>query len=124
MKMLILENLRTGEADCEPLIPMPGQEALIKGEHFKTEVVDSQLLALSYLDKSVDIRLDNESIKIKVIRALKLTNWVQKDAAKLVGISPRAFHYQCKRFGIRHEKWVQKGNKKPRLKLKVMRKTG
>ncbi len=116
MKMLIIEY-SDGTADCEPYIPMPGQDALIADKRLNTPLVESELLALSYLDKPQDLKIDDGAIKKKVIKALELSNWVQKDAAKLVGISPRSFHYHCKRFEIVCKKWTQVGNKKPRLKI-------
>ncbi|MBW1898479.1 MAG: sigma-54-dependent Fis family transcriptional regulator, partial [Deltaproteobacteria bacterium] len=35
-----------------------------------------------------------------IVRALRQTNGVQKDAAELLGISRRAIHYKIKKFGI------------------------
>ncbi len=35
-----------------------------------------------------------------LIEALRMSNWVQKDAAELVGISPRVINYKIKTLGI------------------------
>src|SRR5215471_14419008 len=35
-----------------------------------------------------------------VVEALKMSNWVQKDAAELLGISPRVMNYKIKILGI------------------------
>ena len=35
-----------------------------------------------------------------VIEALKMSNWVQKDAAELLAISPRVMNYKIKTLGI------------------------
>jgi transcriptional regulator with GAF, ATPase, and Fis domain len=35
-----------------------------------------------------------------VIEALKMSNWVQKDAAELLGISPRVMNYKIKILNI------------------------
>jgi len=122
MKMLIIENLKTGEADCEPYIPMQGQIALVQGAHFRCSIIDSQLLALSYLDRPQDLKIDDEAIKSKIIRALELSNWVQKDAAKLLNISPKAIWDRIHKYDIVHPggKWFQRSGRKP--KLKVVRK--
>ena len=40
-----------------------------------------------------------------IIRALTENLWVQKDAAKCLGISPRALNYKIKKFGITHQNW-------------------
>jgi len=35
-----------------------------------------------------------------VVEALRMSNWVQKDAAELLGISPRVMNYKIKTLGI------------------------
>ena len=40
-----------------------------------------------------------------ILAALRENNWVQKDAAKCLGVSPRALNYKIKKFGIRHQGW-------------------
>ncbi|WP_462325137.1 sigma 54-interacting transcriptional regulator [Desulfoplanes sp.] len=40
-----------------------------------------------------------------ILAALRENNWVQKDAAKRLGVSPRALNYKIKKFGIRHQGW-------------------
>jgi DNA-binding NtrC family response regulator len=39
-----------------------------------------------------------------ILRALEKAGWVQKDAAKLLGISRRALHYKIKKYGINPDK--------------------
>lgn len=39
-----------------------------------------------------------------IIEALKMSNWVQKDAAELLAISPRVINYKIQKLGIRLEK--------------------
>ncbi|MDZ7374106.1 MAG: sigma-54 dependent transcriptional regulator [candidate division KSB1 bacterium] len=43
--------------------------------------------------------------KRAILAALSRSNWVQKDAAKLLGISPRALNYKIAHFGITHPSW-------------------
>ncbi len=40
-----------------------------------------------------------------IIRALEESLWVQKNAAKKLGISPRALNYKINKFGITHPHW-------------------
>lgn len=40
-----------------------------------------------------------------VLRALEENLWIQKDAAKRLGISPRALNYKVKKLGITHPRW-------------------
>ena len=42
--------------------------------------------------------------KTLVIQALKKANWVQKDAAAILGISRRVINYKIKKYNIRPEK--------------------
>jgi len=51
-----------------------------------------------------------ESEKNTIIRALKQTRGVQKDAAKLLGISRRAIHYKIKKFEIDSSALRSNGN--------------
>ncbi|MFX1555370.1 MAG: helix-turn-helix domain-containing protein [Promethearchaeota archaeon] len=40
-----------------------------------------------------------------ILNALEKTNWVQKDAAVLLGISKRVMNYKIKKHGIRNQRW-------------------
>ena len=39
-------------------------------------------------------------LQAAIVEALKMSNWVQKDAAELLGISPRVMNYKIKTLGI------------------------
>ena len=43
-----------------------------------------------------------------IIEALKMSNWVQKDAAQLLGISRRVINYKIKNYKISKESWCEK----------------
>ena len=51
--------------------------------------------------------IDNlaQTEKDLVVAALEKTMWIQKDAAALLGISPRALNYKIKKFDITHPRW-------------------
>ncbi len=40
-----------------------------------------------------------------ILQALKLSDWIQKDAAELLGVSSRVLNYKIKRFNITHPQW-------------------
>ncbi|MDZ7317500.1 MAG: helix-turn-helix domain-containing protein [candidate division KSB1 bacterium] len=40
-----------------------------------------------------------------ILTALKRTKWVQREAARLLGISPRALNYKISQHDIRHDGW-------------------
>jgi DNA-binding NtrC family response regulator len=56
------------------------------------------------------IRLE-EAEKELIRQALERTGWVQKEAARLLGVSSRALNYKISRFGFTHPGWKQ--NKTP-----------
>ncbi len=41
----------------------------------------------------------------KVLAVLKENLWIQKDAAKQLGISPRMLNYKIKKYGLKHPRW-------------------
>jgi len=43
--------------------------------------------------------------KEAIMKALQMTNWVQKDAALMLGISPRALNYKINQHDITHPSW-------------------
>jgi DNA-binding NtrC family response regulator len=43
-----------------------------------------------------------------IIEALKMSNWVQKDAAELLGVSRRVLNYKVKIHNITHDRWRRK----------------
>ena len=43
--------------------------------------------------------------KETILSALENSDWIQKDAAKLLRISPRALNYRIRKLGIRHSRW-------------------
>ena len=57
-------------------------------------------------DRATVVRIPPTGIPLEeierqaVVEALKMSNWVQKDAAELLGISPRVMNYKIKILGI------------------------
>jgi DNA-binding NtrC family response regulator len=45
--------------------------------------------------------------KDAVLEALEKSNYVQKEAAKLLGISKRVIHYKIQQFNIKHPRWIK-----------------
>jgi len=48
-----------------------------------------------------------EMEKDLLLQALSMSGWVQKEAAKLLGLSTRVLNYKVKHFGIKHPSWKQ-----------------
>jgi len=60
-----------------------------------------------------ELHLPAEGIKLLdmerklVMDALEKANWVQKEAARFLGVSRRVMHYKIQKFGIRNSNWVR-----------------
>ncbi|SFM94221.1 sigma-54 interaction domain-containing protein [Thermodesulforhabdus norvegica] len=54
-----------------------------------------------------------EEEKQRIIEALEKCNWIQKEAARVLNISPRMLNYKIKKYGITHPQWRvhRKGNR-------------
>jgi DNA-binding NtrC family response regulator len=63
---------------------------------------------------SMGIKIPPTGIKLEelerttIIEALKMCNWVQKDAADLLGVSRRVLNYKVKIHNITHDRWRRK----------------
>ena len=58
-------------------------------------VVDPGLLNLELLEKQA------------LLEALRRTNWIQKEAAKLLGVSSRVMNYKVAKHGITNDRWTK-----------------
>ncbi|HEV8700305.1 MAG TPA: sigma-54 dependent transcriptional regulator [Candidatus Polarisedimenticolia bacterium] len=48
--------------------------------------------------------------KTALLEALKRSNWIQKEAAKLLGVSSRVMNYKVHKHGITHDRWSKNRN--------------
>jgi DNA-binding NtrC family response regulator len=51
------------------------------------------------------LRLSDQEEKEIIFRALEKNLWIQKDAARQLGLTPRALNYRIKKHGITHSRW-------------------
>jgi len=49
----------------------------------------------------------NEIEKQAILAALDMTHWVQKDAAAVLGVSPRVLNYKIKSHHLTHTSWLR-----------------
>lgn len=54
---------------------------------------------------SKHLRLSSQEEKELIYRALQKNLWIQKDAARDLGLTPRALNYRIKKHGITHARW-------------------
>ncbi len=47
----------------------------------------------------------SDSERDNIIAALEKTLWIQKDAAQILGVSPRVLNHKIKKLGITHKRW-------------------
>ena len=55
--------------------------------------------------KPAGLTLSPDQEKALISRALQDNLWIQKDAARQLGITPRALNYRIKKLGITHTRW-------------------
>lgn len=79
-------------------LSMPGKDYFAAGGKERRQPPGESLLSVDTLDL-------NEIERQAIIRALEMRNWVQKDAAELLGISPRALNYKIQYHNITHASW-------------------
>jgi transcriptional regulator with GAF, ATPase, and Fis domain len=79
-------------------LSMSGKDYFAAGGKDRRRSSDGELLSLDTLNLEV---IEKEAI----LRALELRNWVQKDAAQLLGVSPRALNYKINYHNITHSTW-------------------
>jgi DNA-binding NtrC family response regulator len=93
------------------------ERAVLMAECNLIGVDDLSLNAATADTSSIDalgIKIPPAGIKLDdlerntIIEALKMTNWVQKDAAELLGVSRRVLNYKVKIHNINHDRWRRK----------------
>ena len=93
------------------------ERAVLMAESNLIGVEDLTLTATKGDASSIDalgIKIPPSGIKLDdlerntIIEALKMTNWVQKDAAELLGVSRRVLNYKVKIHNINHDRWRRK----------------
>jgi len=55
--------------------------------------------------QAVGLRLSEDQEKDMISNALEENLWIQKDAARQLGITPRALNYRINKLGITHSRW-------------------
>ena len=71
----------------------------LSGRHHREPV--AQVLELAHVAGKGEARqMRQRGLRQALIEALKMSNWVQKDAAELLSISPRVMNYKIKTLGI------------------------
>jgi len=76
-------------------------------------ITPDEILPSGMFDHTTSVPLSDEGLnpiesheKTMLIQALKKSNWVQKDAAQILGISRRVMHYKIRKYNIQHGKEV------------------
>jgi two-component system response regulator HydG len=85
------------------------ERALFTSDSTTLDVEDIQLTDEESAAGAVGLtdRKLKELEKEAVLEALEKTNYVQKEAAKLLGISKRVIHYKIQQFNIKHPRWIK-----------------
>ncbi len=82
---------------------------LSEGEYIKTVDITINPSTRASEQHSENPSMSSLAISEKemVLQALKKYDWVQKDAAKSLGISKRVMHYKIQKYGITHHRWLK-----------------
>jgi len=86
---------------------------LSEGDMITSEDLNLFFAHESTLGEEERLKLPNSGIRLEdaerdlILQALERCGWVQKDAARLLGVSSRALNYKIKRFGFTHPSWKQ-----------------
>ncbi|MFW6180553.1 MAG: sigma-54-dependent transcriptional regulator [Spirochaetota bacterium] len=98
-------NIRELENTIERAVLLADGEVITRDDlHLTYETGLSRWDPGSIRIPSAGISLE-EVEKQLVLQALKMCDWVQKDAAKLLNVSERVLNYKIQRFGITHPRW-------------------
>jgi transcriptional regulator with PAS, ATPase and Fis domain len=90
---------------------------LSEGDQITSDDLNLFFLGTGPGDNGAGIRLPEKGIRLAdaerdlIEQALQRSDWVQKDAAILLGISTRVLNYKVKQFGITHSTWKQNKEK-------------
>jgi two-component system response regulator HydG len=79
-------------------LAMSGKDYFAAGGRDRRKPVDGEMISFNTFHLET---IEKEAI----LRTLQISNWVQKDAANLLGISPRALNYKINRYNITHPSW-------------------
>ena len=87
--------------------------ALIRRDHLRLEEASPAIATASEPERASAVKIPLSGIALgdierdALVEALKMTNWVQKDAAELLSISPRVISYKIKMLKIECPKAVE-----------------
>lgn len=89
------------EIDFDLLIEIFGQQIWDYDIIFGNEVIEEQEAEIKVVNTLNLIDMEKQAI----LHALKLSDYVQKDAAAILGISARSLNYKIAQFGLLHPNW-------------------
>ena len=69
-----------------------------------------ELPAQAAAQQARQLRLSDQEEKELIFRALEKNLWIQKEAARELGLTPRALNYRIKKHGITHTRWRRPQN--------------
>ncbi|MGD9054425.1 MAG: sigma-54 dependent transcriptional regulator [Desulfobacterales bacterium] len=76
----------------------------IEAVHISIPKINEQPAAVA-APPAKQLRLSDEEERKLICRALEKHLWIQKDAARELGLTPRALNYRIKKHGITHQRW-------------------
>ncbi len=87
---------------------------MAQGEYLEEEdlLIDKRIAEISSAIRNPVFREDNvgnlkDLEKKTILDALEKSDWIQQDAARLLGVSKRVIHYKIRKYGIKHPRWIK-----------------
>ena len=103
-------NIRELENTIERAVLMADEEMVTRND-FSLFFADKSSTGQAELSHRIELPPEGidleEAEKQLIIQALERSNWIQKKAARLLGVSNRVLNYKVKRHEIRHARWKQ-----------------
>ncbi len=77
----------------------------IEAVHVSIPKLNKKAAPAAATPPSTQLRLSDDEEKKLICSALEKHLWIQKDAARELGLTPRALNYRIKKLGITHQRW-------------------
>ncbi len=87
------------------------ERAVLLAESDTITPAELSIVNANQVDDDIDQESSLSSLELKekemILDALEKSDWIQKDAAAMLGISKRVIHYKIKKYGITHPRWIK-----------------
>lgn len=87
------------------------ERAVLLAESETITPAELSIANVNQVDDNIEQESNLSSLELRekemILDALEKSDWIQKDAAAILGISKRVIHYKIKKYGITHPRWIK-----------------